>query len=295
MDNSNRELGSQKSELCHSKEKTDQDQRIRIRTDIFQSREFLEERADGVPMILPTPVPSIRNDMFKPIDEVICLVNVKDSDYNDNLSCKDLSNSYIKDIQGTFEDDKSLDEVKNRYNPNFENWLESKSSSTGRGIQFSVPSSAIYTLQPKQIYESTETTSKPITINISELLDKKSIDFKNGKYFCLICQIQLKGNIDLHLQGKRHVENEKQPERCKKLAEYKQKLVSENKISSRVFILIKEIKNGQMKQICSLCDVGVSGEHDIQSHLSGRKHRIYYERFNKREFDGFIKGDKFYF
>merc|ERR1719300_974658 len=58
-------------------------------------------------MILPTPVPSIRNDKFKPIDEVICLVNVKDSDYNGNLICKDLSNSYIKDIQGTFEDDKS--------------------------------------------------------------------------------------------------------------------------------------------------------------------------------------------
>ena len=44
-----------------------------LRTDIFQSQEFalLKERADGLPlnMILPTPVPTIINDFFKPFDE----------------------------------------------------------------------------------------------------------------------------------------------------------------------------------------------------------------------------------
>ena len=46
-------------------------QRIRIRTDIFQSQEFAvhEGKADEVPLILPTPVPTILKDMFKPIDE----------------------------------------------------------------------------------------------------------------------------------------------------------------------------------------------------------------------------------
>ena len=45
--------------------------RIRIRTDIFQSQEFaqVEERADGVPLILPTPVPSRQNDEFNHIDD----------------------------------------------------------------------------------------------------------------------------------------------------------------------------------------------------------------------------------
>ena len=39
-------------------------------------------------LILPTPVPSIQNDMFKPYDEpdVICLGNVKNWDYNDNIT-----------------------------------------------------------------------------------------------------------------------------------------------------------------------------------------------------------------
>ena len=67
-------------------------QRIRIRTDIFRSQELalLEEWPDGIPLnlILPTPVPSIQNDMFKPYDEpdVICLGNVKNWDYNDNIT-----------------------------------------------------------------------------------------------------------------------------------------------------------------------------------------------------------------
>ena len=59
--------------------------RIRIRTDIFQSQEFapLKERADGVPLILHTPVPSRQNDEFNHNDdddepEVICLGNGMD-------------------------------------------------------------------------------------------------------------------------------------------------------------------------------------------------------------------------
>ena len=60
-------------------------QRIRIRTDIFQSQEFAvhEGKADEVPLILPTPVPSIRNDFFKPLDEQGVGKDL-DCDFNDN-------------------------------------------------------------------------------------------------------------------------------------------------------------------------------------------------------------------
>jgi len=81
-------------------------QRIRIRTDIFQSREFasLKERADGVPLILHTPVPSRQNDEFNHIDEpeVVCLGNGKDRDwdYNDNLFSKYPPHPTVEDIQG---------------------------------------------------------------------------------------------------------------------------------------------------------------------------------------------------
>ena len=47
------------------------------------------------------------------------------------------------------------------------------------------------------------TARKSITINISDPLDKKRVDFKNGKYFCSICQIKFdEGSLDSHLQGK---------------------------------------------------------------------------------------------
>ena len=46
-------------------------QSIRLRTDIFQSQEFalMEEKTHGVPLFLPEPVPSIRNEMFNQINE----------------------------------------------------------------------------------------------------------------------------------------------------------------------------------------------------------------------------------
>ena len=80
-------------------------QRIRIRTDIFQSQEFAvhEGKADEVPLILPTPVPSIRNDFFKPIDEQGVGKDL-DCDFNDNL--------ISEDIQGKItEDEESLEGV----------------------------------------------------------------------------------------------------------------------------------------------------------------------------------------
>ena len=93
-------------------------------------------------------------------------------------------------------------------------------------------------------------------------LHNNSIDIVNGSFSCSVCQIGLqKDNIDLHLQGKRHATA----------------LVSKIEISSREFIVMKEIRRGWMKQICSLCNVGTSGENDIHSHLSGRKHKLNYD------------------
>ena len=118
----------------------------------------------------------------------------------------------------------------------------------------------------------------------------------------------MKDNIASHLQGKRHAKgakalNEKKKEELKlekrrarrkavkarmkemrldkKLEEYKQKLASENEISSREFILIKEFEDGKMKQVCSLCDVVVSKEKTIYGHLSGQLHKATYERYSK--------------
>ena len=76
----------------------------------------MEERTDG--LILPEPVPSIRNEMFNQIDEpeVICLGIGKDWNYND--SSKDLPNPRIKDIQGKIiEDEQSLEGIMKNYNP----------------------------------------------------------------------------------------------------------------------------------------------------------------------------------
>ena len=127
-------------------------------------------------------------------------------------------------------------------------------------------------LNPDAENESIETKRKLKTINISDSLDKKSIDFVNGKHFCSFCQINFhEGSLDSHLQGKQHARNKK-----KKHSKYKQKLVSKIEISSRELIVMKEIKGGRMKQICCLCNVGVSGESDIKSHLIGRKHKLNY-------------------
>ena len=90
-------------------------QRIRIRTDIFQSQEFAlhGERADDeVLMMLPTPVPSIRNDFFKPIDEQGVSKDL-DCDYNDNHRSNGLPNPTVNCIQGQInEDEQNLEGVK---------------------------------------------------------------------------------------------------------------------------------------------------------------------------------------
>ena len=118
----------------------------------------------------------------------------------------------------------------------------------------------------------------------------------------------MKDNIASHLQGKRHAKgakalNEKKKEELKlekrrarrkavkarmkemrldkKLEEYKQKLASENEISSREFILIKEFEDGNMKQVCSLCGLVVPNEDCIKSHLSRQKHKAAYKRYSK--------------
>ena len=75
-------------------------QRIRIRTDIFQSQEFAvhEGKADEVPLILPTPVPSIQNDFFKPIDEQGVGKDL-DCDFNDNLISKEIQGQITENEQ----------------------------------------------------------------------------------------------------------------------------------------------------------------------------------------------------
>ena len=128
-------------------------QRIRLRTDIFQSQEFalMEERTVGVPLILPEPVPSIRNEIFNHIDEpeVICLGNGKDWDYNDNRSSKD------------------------------------------------PPYPTMKVRQKKKSKKAEKQQKKKL-----KMLLEKGIDFWNGSYSCLVCQIELEQiNIHKHLQG----------------------------------------------------------------------------------------------
>ena len=58
----------------------------------------------NVPLILPTPVPSIRNDFFKPIIDEQGVGKDLDCDFNDNL--------ISEDIQGKItEDEESLEGV----------------------------------------------------------------------------------------------------------------------------------------------------------------------------------------
>ena len=152
-------------------------QRIRLRTDIFQSQEFalMEERTVGVPLILPEPAPSIRN-IFNHIDEpeVICLGNGKDWDYNDNRSSKD------------------------------------------------PPYPTMKVRQKKKSKKAEKQQKKKL-----KMLLEKGIDFWNGSYSCLVCQIELQqSNIHEHLQGFQHAmraatrekeKNEKESKLVKKL------------------------------------------------------------------------------
>jgi len=95
---------------------------IRIRTDIFQSQEFalLKERTDGLPlnMILPTPVPTIINDFFKPFDEPegLCLGNGKDceSAYEERFK----RNEEMRQARNLSRKNKSQKTKKKKQNPN---------------------------------------------------------------------------------------------------------------------------------------------------------------------------------
>ena len=237
-------------------------QRIRIRTDIFQSQEFtlLEERAEDVSLnlILPTPVPSIRNDFFKPYDEpdVICLGNVKDCDYNDNRSSKDLPYPTIKEFQGQFSEDKQ--------------------SLEGEKINFES--------ETKELVDQINESLKIELEILKKQLYKKGIYFVNGIYSCSVCQIGLKkGDINSHLQGKRHtklVDIKVKAIRPKSLKR-KLKLVAKNEISSREFIKIKELKDGKKRCVCLLCDVVIKSEYISKYHLKDHIHKATYERFSK--------------
>ena len=145
-------------------------QSIRLRTDIFQSQEFalMEERTDNCdPLILPEPVPSIRNEMFNQINEpeVICLGNGRDliCDYNDNHSSKETPYHRINDIQGQIiEDEQSLEVVK----------------------------------------EELKSKDKELDGQINE--SKKAKKRQIPSFSCYVCQIgQKKGNLHLHLSLKR--------------------------------------------------------------------------------------------
>jgi len=168
-------------------------QGIRIRTDIFQSQEFalLEERADGLPLnlILPTPVPTIINDFFKPIDEPEGLR---------------LGNG--KDCWAAF-DERRKKELRQARNLRRKN----KSQKTKKKKQ-----------NPKN--KSQKTKKKKQNPNNLILGVDKGIDLVNGSYSCSVCQIELeKGQIHKHLKGLQHAtyaaikeKNEKQSKLAKK-------------------------------------------------------------------------------
>merc|ERR1719300_1365390 len=106
-------------------------------------------------------------------------------------------------------------------------------------------------------------------------LYNKGIDFVNGSYSCSVCQIGLqKGDINSHLQGKRHTKLAKSLKR-------KKKLVAKNEISSRELIKIKEWKDGRKRWMCLLCDVVIKFKCISKYHLKGRIHKATYERYSK--------------
>jgi len=295
-------------------------QRIRIRTDIFQSREFasLKERADGVPLLLPTPVPSSQNDKFNHESEVICLGNGKDWDYNDNHSFKDLPHNEqsLEGVKKTWLNN-CIDFVNgSRYTcsvcqielmkKDIDWHLKGKRHTklAEKPAEIAHPNPTVEYLKEQiikdewfqevigQHKESTKTKEfikeESFTFNSSETLHNKSIDFVNGSYSCSVCQIELKErDLFLHLQGKRHAKRRAQKDKDKK--EYRlskkhavkaKKLATKNEISSRKF-LIKEFLNGSLKQLCILCDTVVKSERLINAHFSGQKHKANYERYTK--------------
>jgi len=193
-----------------------------------------------------------------------------------------LNNERIESIDGgNFSDAKYILDTRRtqeEIQAAYEEWPKTESTSTENVKSTKTLSASTSTLQSK-INESTETARKPVTFT------KERIDVVEGGYFCSICQIKLnKGSLVSHLEGKRHAKIAKQAREAKVIKldeEYKHKIASKNEISSREFIVITETNDGEMKQVCSLCDAVVPSEKWIQSHLSGQKHKSKYGRYRK--------------
>jgi len=190
----------------------------------------------------------------KQIDEpeVICLGNGKNWDYNDNRSSEDLPYPAVKDIQ----DEQSLEEFK-------------------KNMELLI-----------QINKSLNTNNR-LSIKSWQKLQNKGIDFVNGNFSCLVCKIGLgKGDIDSHLQGKRHLmvadpdaaKLKRHVKLEKKLNKCKEKVA---KIAGIEFIVIKKFKDGNLKLICSLCHVEVTSVKSIKEHIRGQRHKLNYESFAK--------------
>jgi len=280
-------------------------QRIRIRTDIFQSREFasLKERADGVPLILPTPVPSRQNDEFNHIDgddepEVICLGNGRDlnCDYNDNHSSKDPYYPVVKDFQKQIiENEQSLEGDKRTLDNNCIDFVNGSYSCSvcHIGLQKNDIDSHLQGKLHAKRCDYNENHNSNGLPNPSLEGVNNCIDFVNGYYSCSVCHIALqKDDIDSHLQGKKHVSlagspadraelgRKNQEMMLKKKLKKKQKLAAENEISSSELILTKKLKNGIFLRMCRLCDMRLKSESESRDHLRGLYHKATYEKYS---------------
>jgi len=183
--------------------------------------------------------------------------NGKDLDNNDNRSSEDLPYPAVKDIQvQIIGDEQSLEE----FQKNMELLI--------------------------QINKSLNTNNR-LSIKSWQKLQNKGIDFVNGNFSCLVCKIGLgKGDIDSHLQGKRHLmvadpdaaKLKRHVKLEKKLNKCKEKVA---KIAGIEFIVIKKFKDGNLKLICSLCHVEVTSVKSIKEHIRGQRHKLNYESFAK--------------
>jgi len=278
-------------------------QRIRIRTDIFQSQEFasLKEKTDGFPLILPTPVPSRQNDEFNHNDdddepEVICLGNGMDlnCDYNDNHSSKDPPYPVVEDIQGqNIEDEQSLEGVNNCID-----FVDGSYSCSVCRIKLQKVSIESHLQgkrhKVKEIKMEQACKNKfrwPFTEKDLKELHSKGIDFVDGwRFSCSVCHIGLtKNDVESHLQGKQHIQlaeglaekAEKNKEKMlKNKLKRKQKLAAENEISSSELILTKKLKNGIFLRMCRLCDMRLKSESESRDHLRGLYHKATYEKYS---------------
>jgi len=281
-------------------------QRIRIRTDIFQSREFasVKEKADGVPLILHTPVPSRQNYDFNLIDdddepEVIYLGNGKDlnGDYNNNHNFNGLPNPTVEDIQGhIIEDEQRLKAVKRTLDNNCIDFVNGSYSCSvcHIGLQKNdIDSHLQGKLHAKHCDYNDNHNSNGLPSPSLEGVNN-CIDFVNGRYSCSVCRILLqKDEIESHLQGKKHVslagspakkaelEKKNQEKKLEKKQKNKQKLAAENEISSSELILVKELNSGKVLRVCRLCDMKLKSECESRDHLRGQYHKATYERYSK--------------